>query len=163
MPSIPRSDLEERVRSSLETRRITVLLGPRQCGKTTLARRFLKEGDGNYFDLSHPISFDRLEAEPMLLDSLEGLIVIDEVQRLPDLFHVLRVLADRDPQPAHFLLLGSASQELRNRVSESLAGRAAFIDLGGFDCNEIGWDRSDDLWLRGGFPESFLSRSDEEA
>lgn len=103
----------------------------------------------------------RLEAPRLALGALTGLVVIDEIQRRPDLFPLLRVLADREGTPARFLILGSASPDLVKGVSESLAGRVGFVDLGGFDATETGFDRLDRLWLRGGFPDSYLSRSDE--
>jgi hypothetical protein len=140
--------------------RITALLGPRQCGKTTLARSFATDPDA-YFDLEDPLDLARLDAPRQTLGPLGGLVVIDEVQRRPDLFPLLRVLADREGTPARFLILGSASLDLVQGVSESLAGRVGFVDLSGFDATEVGFDRIQTLWLRGGFPESFLSESDE--
>ena len=140
--------------------RVTALLGPRQCGKTTLARSLATESQ-SYFDLEDPVDLARLEAPRQTLGKLAGLVVIDEVQRRPDLFPLLRVLADRPGTPARFLILGSASPHLVKGVSESLAGRVGFVDLSGFDGTEVGFERLDTLWLRGGFPESFLSASDE--
>ena len=115
----------------------------------------------SYFDLEDPLDLARLEAPRQTLGKLTGLVVIDEIQRRPDLFPLLRVLADRPGTPARFLILGSASPDLVKGVSESLAGRVGFVDLSGFDGTEVGFDRLDTLWLRGGFPESFLSDSDE--
>jgi hypothetical protein len=114
-----------------------------------------------YFDLEDPLDLARLEAPRHTLGALTGLVVIDEIQRRPDLFPLLRVLADRPDTPARFLVLGSASLDLVKGVSESLAGRVGFVDLAGFDGAEVGFDRLDTLWLRGGFPDSFLSPSDE--
>jgi predicted AAA+ superfamily ATPase len=139
---------------------VTALLGPRQCGKTTLARELATRPDA-YFDLEDPLDLARLEAPRQTLGALAGLVVIDEIQRRPDLFPLLRVLADREGTPARFLILGSASLDLVKGVSESLAGRVGFIDQGGFDATEVGSDRLTTLWLRGGFPESFLRESDE--
>ena len=139
---------------------MTALLGPRQCGKTTLARSLAPRPEA-YFDLEDPLDLARLEAPRQALGALEGLVVLDEIQRRPELFPLLRVLADREGRPARFLVLGSASLDLVKGVSESLAGRFGFVDLSGFDATEVGFDRLDALWLRGGFPASFLSDSDE--
>ena len=117
---------------------MVVLLGPRQCGKTTLAREFLNLDSKNYFDLEDPVSLIRLEEPMTALRELEGLVVIDEIQRRAELFPVLRVLADRRPLPARFLILGSASPELLRQSSESLAGRVELITMGGFDLAEVG-------------------------
>src|SRR3989339_986312 len=120
---INRSHLLSRIRSALRRSRIVSLLGPRQCGKTTLAQQFLKPDSQNYFDLEDPESNSRLNEPMTALRELTGLIVIDEIQRKPDLFPILRVLADRKPLSARFLILGSASPELIKHSSESLAGR----------------------------------------
>ena len=126
------------VRAALRRSRILALIGPRQCGKTTFARQFLPEDSAGYFDLAEPLSLARL-AEPMTaLGSLEGLVVIDEVQRRPDLFPVLRVLADRTRSPARFLILGSASGDLLRQSSETLAGRMETLVLRGFNLGELG-------------------------
>jgi hypothetical protein len=141
------------------------LLGARQVGKTTLARDFAARRDGpaTFFDLEDPVDVARL-TEPMLaLRQLAGLVVIDEVQRRPDLFPVLRVLADRPVSAARFLVLGSASPELLRQTSESLAGRIFYHELEGFALDEVGVGARDRLWLRGGFPRSFLSDSDDES
>ena len=158
--TIERLGYRQQVQESLARFRVTALLGPRQCGKTTLARTFAARPDA-YFDLEDPLDLARLEAPRQTLGALTGLVVIDEIQRRPDLFPLLRVLADREGTPARFLILGSASLELVKGVSESLAGRVGFVDLSGLDGTEIGFDRLDTLWLRGGFPESFLSDSDQ--
>ena len=157
---IDRPSYRQQVQDSLSHFRVTALLGPRQCGKTTLARALATRPDA-YFDLEDPLDLARLEAPRQTLGALEGLVVIDEIQRRPDLFPLLRVLADREGTPARFLILGSASLDLVKGVSESLAGRVGFIDQGGFDATEVGFDRLTTLWLRGGFPESFLRESDE--
>jgi len=151
------------VRDGLKANPAVALLGPRQCGKTTLARAFAVRGATTYFDLEHPADLARL-AEPMLaLERLKGLVVIDEVQRRPDLFPVLRVLADRRPLPARFLILGSASPELLRQTSESLAGRVRFVAMGGFSVDEVGAERWRRLWSRGGFPRSYLAGSEAES
>lgn len=141
---------------------MTVLLGPRQCGKTTLARS-VADAKATWFDLENPVDAARL-SEPMLtLENLKGLVVIDEVQRHPGLFPVLRVLADRRPLPARFLLLGSAAPELLQQSSESLAGRIEHVELGGFAIDEVGAHRWRRLWVRGGFPRSYLARSEADS
>jgi len=149
-----------RIRRALRRQRVVALIGPRQCGKTTLARQLLPVRSLRYFDLEEPRSLARL-AEPMTaLEPLRGLVVIDEVQRRPELFPVLRVLADRRPLPARFLVLGSASPDLLRQSSETLAGRLETIVLSGFSLGEVGTKRLDWHWSRGGFPESFLARSE---
>ena len=139
------------------------LLGPRQCGKTTLAREVVSPSSPSYFDLEDPRSLERL-AEPLTaLSPLRGVVVIDEVQRRPELFPVLRVLVDRKPLPARFLVLGSASPALIQQASESLAGRVETISLGGFTLDEIGVRALSKHWRRGGFPRSFLARSEADS
>jgi hypothetical protein len=141
------------------------LLGPRQVGKTTLARQVAaaRKGRTHFFDLERPEDLARLSDPELTLGPLRGLVVIDEVQRRPELFPLLRVLADRRPLPARFLVLGSASPELLRQSSESLAGRIRYIELSGFDLNEVPATRQDRLWLRGGFPPSFLARGEAES
>lgn len=159
MRHVDRPSLKARLGDSLRHFRITALLGPRQCGKTTLARE-LEVPRENYFDLEDPLDEARLQNPRDVLGALEGLVVIDEVQRMPDLFPVLRVLADRADHPTRFLILGSASPELMTGASETLAGRVQFLRMGGFTCAEVGSEMRNRLWLRGGFPESFGSSSD---
>jgi uncharacterized protein len=160
---IDRADTLNQVRRSIRANPVTVLYGPRQCGKTTVAREIASASRAEYFDLEDPVSERRL-AEPMLaLRSLRGLIVIDEVQRRPDLFPALRVLADRSPLPARFLVLGSASPELLRQGSESLAGRIALIEMSGFNISETGLGAMRKLWWRGGFPRAYLARTDVES
>ncbi len=157
---IKRLDLERKVRRALRANPVAVLFGPRQCGKTTLARPIA--GSGEYFDLEDPVSQRRL-AEPMLaLGDLRGLVVIDEIQRQPQLFPMLRVLADRRPRRAHFLILGSASPDLLRQSSETLAGRAAFVEMAGFDLTEVGPAALRRLWWRGRFPRAFLASNEQE-
>lgn len=160
---IERPRLLDTIRRALGRSRVVALVGPRQCGKTTLARQIVAPTSVNYFDLEDPISLARL-AEPMTaLSGLRGVVVIDEVQRRPDLFPVLRVLADRKPRPARFLILGSASPELMRQSSESLAGRIETIPLSGFSLAEIGARALSRHWLRGAFPRAFLARSNVES
>jgi len=160
---IDRKGAEAAVSAALDRSGVVVLTGPRQCGKTTLAREFLSPGELNYFDLENPLSLARL-AEPMTtLGQATGLVVIDEVQRMPGLFPVLRVLADRRPRPARFLILGSASGDLLRQTSESLAGRVEYVTLGGFTLQELGAAASSVLWQRGGFPDAFLAIRDDDS
>jgi len=160
---IYRKDLHKRITQALDRSRIVVLLGPRQCGKTTLAREFLSPDSANYFDLEDPVSLMRLEEPMTALRELEGLVVIDEIQRRAELFPILRVLADRKPLPARFLILGSASPDLLRQSSESLAGRVEVITMGGFDLAEVGSEASAKLWLRGGFPDSFTAANESDS
>jgi uncharacterized protein len=160
---IARPALKERIRAALDRSRLAVLTGPRQAGKTTLAREFLPEDSPNYFDLEDPSSLARLEEPKTALEPLEGLVVIDEVQRRPGLFPLLRVLADRRKQTARFLILGSASGDLLRQSSESLAGRMERIEIGGFTLGEVGPQSSSRLWRRGSFPLAFLARSEENS
>ena len=142
---------------------ITALMGPRQCGKTTLARMFQQGKIASHFDLESPADIQRLQNPEMMLGALKGLVVLDEIQVMPALFNVLRVLADRPRNPARFLILGSASPDILKRTSESLAGRVEFVELGGFDLLETGAGTWKDLWLRGGFPRSYLARRDADS
>jgi len=157
---LSRSLLEGQLKASLNHFPITALVGPRQCGKTTLAR-LLDVVPGNYFDLEDPLDEARLGNPREVLGALRGVVVLDEFQRMPHLFPVLRVLADREKSPARFLILGSASPELSGMASESLAGRIQFLEMGGFTCGETGTSDRDVLWWRGGFPGSYLAPTDE--
>ena len=139
------------------------LLGPRQSGKTTLARELVDIHSPNYFDLEDQSSLSALTNPKNMLESLKGLIVIDEVQQRPELFPVLRVLLDRKPLPSKFLILGSASPDLLKQSSESLAGRLELIEMDGFDLAEVGEKKSSRLWLRGGFPLSFLAKNNADS
>jgi predicted AAA+ superfamily ATPase len=157
---LERAGLEKHIQRTIRANPVTALIGPRQCGKTAVARRIAAGARVAYFDLEDPVSQRRL-AEPMTaLRFLRGLVVIDEVQRQPGLFPVLRVLADRAPLPARFLLLGSASPELLRQGSETLAGRIAFLEMSGFSGEEVGASGWRKLWWRGGFPRSFLAGSE---
>jgi len=154
---IQRSLIQNAILRGLEQSPGVALLGPRQCGKTTLAREIAGQQGAKIFDLENPEDSAALENPMLALGSQRGLVVIDEVQRKPELFPVLRVLMDRPESPAKFLLLGSASPFLVKGVTESLAGRVAFIDLEGFSLNEVGQDLQNTLWDRGGFPRAFLA------
>lgn len=157
---IPRTSTHAAIVTALERSRVVALLGPRQCGKTTLARQFVSPDSAAYFDLEDPLSLARLDEPMTALRELAGLVVIDEVQRRPELFPVLRVLADRIPLPARFLILGSAAPDLLRQSSESLAGRMETVPLSGFSIADVGVSAHEVLWLRGGFPLSFLATSD---
>lgn len=157
---IPRPRARQRIVEAFEVHPIAAILGPRQCGKTTLARLFAKDEISTWFDLEDPVDLRRLSAPMTVLESLSGLVVLDEVQRKPDLFELVRVLVDRPGNEARFLLLGSASPDLVRGVSETLAGRIGFVDLSGLDLSEVGHDERARLWLRGGFPRSFLAADD---
>lgn len=161
---IARPGHERRLRSLLRTSPVVAILGARQSGKTTLARSLLRrEPRAVLLDLEDPETLALL-ADPMLaLKELRGLVVLDEVQRRPELFPVLRVLADRPRRPARFLVLGSASPDLLRQSSESLAGRIAFHELSGFSLAEVGVKGLRRLWLRGGFPRSFLAASEPQS
>ena len=156
---IQRPSALARLRTALARSPVVALVGPRQCGKTTLARQLLPVRSASYFDLEAPDRLARLSEPSTALSPLRGLVVIDEVQRKTDLFPLLRVLADRRPLPARFLVLGSASPELLRQSSETLAGRIEVVSLGGLSLAVTGPVKLDRLWLRGGFPRSFLART----
>ena len=150
----------ERIRDRLESFPVVSLLGPRQVGKTTLARQIADEQPSHFFDLEDVDALARLAEPKAALERLDGLVVLDEVQRKPELFSLLRVLADRQPVKARFLLTGSASPELVRGVSESLAGRVAPVDVAGFNLTEVGEEEWRKLWWRGGFPRSHLAATE---
>ena len=158
---LERDALESSVLAALSRSPAVALVGPRQVGKTTLARALQGSGSSNWFDLEDPQVEAQMAAPMMALKDLRGLVVIDEVQHAPDLFKVLRVLIDRPDNPARFLLLGSASPALLRQSSESLAGRLEVIEAGGFTLDETGASDAAALWWRGGFPRSFTATSDE--
>ena len=160
---VKRNQLLDTIQGALNRSRIVALIGPRQCGKTTIARHFVDADSINYFDLEDPVSLARLNEPMTALKDLRRVVVIDEIQRRPDLFPVLRVLADRKPLPARFLILGSASPDLLRQSSESLAGRLEILEMKGFALPEIGMQKQQLHWSRGGFPLSFLARSDESS
>lgn len=152
----------ERLDQLFATFPVVALLGPRQVGKTTLSAQYAESirGPSHRFDLERPADLRRLQDPMLALEDLRGLVVLDEIQRLPEIFPVLRVLADRPRRPARFLVLGSASPDLLQQSSETLAGRIAHHHLTGFMPHEVPGKLLDRLWLRGGFPRSFLARSD---
>lgn len=160
---VKRRKLLKRLHLTLKRSRVVALVGPRQCGKTTIARDLVDSESPNYFDLEDPPSLSRLDEPMSALRGLEGLVVIDEVQRRPDLFPILRVLADRRPLPARFLVLGSASPGFLRQASESLAGRIETISMSGFSLAELGVGAQPRHWLRGGFPPSYLAHSEADS
>lgn len=161
--TIVRQAILEGIRTALTRNPVVVLTGPRQSGKTTLARELLSEDSPNYFDLEDPVSLARLDEPMTALGPLEGLVVLDEVQRRPELFPMLRVLADRRANPARFLILGSASGDLLRQSSESLAGRVERIAIGGFSLAEVGAESLGPLWRRGGLPLAYLARTEADS
>jgi predicted AAA+ superfamily ATPase len=156
-----RQHFHDEIQTALSRNPVVAVLGPRQCGKTTMAREFVPETSANYFDLEDPAALGVLENPMTALSALRGLVVIDEAQRKPELFPVLRVLADRSDAPAKFLILGSATPDLSRQASESLAGRIEVVEMSGFSLAEVGVPAERTLWLRGGFPRSFLAETDE--
>ena len=160
---VPRKEYLAQITRALKRSPVVAMLGPRQCGKTTLARQLLDPESPNYFDLEDPAEAALLEQPMTALADLRGLVVLDEAQRQPGIFPVLRVLADREDNPAKFLVLGSASPDLSRQASESLAGRIEIIEIRGFNLNEVSVEQVDRLWLRGGFPRSFLARSEKDS
>jgi len=163
---IERPRILNNVIQCLDEAPVTVMLGARQTGKTTLAHmvaqkvEHMKDSGFHFFDLERAASRSALSTPEITLENLKGLIVIDEIQRMPSLFEVLRPLADRHDTPAHFLVLGSASLDIVRGVSESLAGRSFFLSVSGFTLDEVGLVEQDKLWLRGGFPRSWLAATD---
>jgi uncharacterized protein len=158
---IDRKSDRELVRAALKRSRVAALLGPRQCGKTTLARQLVAADSLNHFDLEDPQSLARLSEPELALRPLKGLVVIDEIQRRPGLFPLLRVLADRQPLPARFLILGSASPELLRQSSETLAGRLETVPLEGFRLADLvprcfQWNRFSLKASSGGLPGAKL-------
>lgn len=159
-----RSSYLTRIDALFRTHPMVGLLGPRQCGKTTLARDYIARSDSgqvHYFDLEDPADLNRLSEPNLALEGLEGLVVIDEIQRIPELFPLLRVLLDRRPLMQKYLVLGSASRELIRQSSESLAGRIGYLELTPFSFGEV--EDLERLWLRGGFPRSFLAENDADS
>jgi uncharacterized protein len=159
---IERAEHLWRLRVLLEQFPVVGLIGARQVGKTTLARALASGSAGPvaHFDLEDPRHLSRLEDPMLALEGLRGLVILDEIQLRPEIFPVLRVLADRQERPARFLVLGSASPGLLRQSSESLAGRIAYHELVGLSLDEIGVEHLDALWLRGGFPLSYLAASE---
>jgi uncharacterized protein len=165
MPMIPRPEQLHAVERLLRTNPVVALLGARQVGKTTLAREVAQRRNSptTFFDLEDPRQLAQLDEPTLALERLRGLVVLDEIQRRPELFPIIRVLADRPRSPARFLVLGSATPDLLRQSSESLAGRIAYHGLAGFDLDEVGPENLDRLWFRGGFPRAYLARSHKDS
>ncbi len=153
----------ERVADASRRAPVTSLLGPRQCGKTTLARQFAANREATFFDLELAADRRRLANPEMVLGELRGLVVLDEIQAMPELFNVLRVLVDRPDSESRFLILGSASPDIVRGVSQTLAGRVEFVDMCGFDLAEVESADLRRLWRRGGFPNSYLAASEADS
>ena len=162
---IRRSKQLAHLTSLLKSHPVVAILGARQVGKTTLAGELRKQWKqpSHPFDLEHPADLARLSDPVLTLSPIKGLIVLDEIQRLPDLFPLIRVLVDRRPIRSRFLILGSASPDMLRQGNETLAGRIAFHTLSGFSIPEVGTRHHSRLWLRGGFPRSFLAASNTES
>ena len=151
------------VTDALQRSPVTALLGPRQWGKTTLARMLAEDREVHYFDLESMMDRQRLQNPELLLGSLSGLVIMDEIQLVPELFSVLKVVVDRLDHSCRYLILGSASPQIIRNVSETLAGRIEFVDLSGFNLAETGPEHCNKLWLRGGFPRSFLAGTEADS
>jgi uncharacterized protein len=149
----------ENIKKLLDTFPVVAILGPRQCGKTTISKEFSAQ---HYFDLENPRDAARLEHPQLTLEDLSGLITIDEIQRMPDLFPLIRYMVDNKPRQK-YLVLGSASRELLKQSSDSLAGRIGYYRLEGFRVSDVGAENFKQLWLRGGFPRSYTAQSDDES
>ena len=159
---LPRIELEKKIENALQRSVITAILGPRQCGKTTICRMVGQNHNAVFYDLEDPVTLQVLSQSPMQALSVhEGLVILDEIQRMPELFPLLRVLADRNNSTARFIILGSASPHLIKGVSETLAGRVAFIDMNGFNAWEAEEKNVNKLWFRGGFPRSFIAEDED--
>lgn len=160
---INRTKLYQQIDQALNRSRITAILGPRQCGKTAIARQFASDKQCEYFDLEDPTDLRRLENPSLTLKPLQGLVIIDEIQKKPELFPLLRVLADRQPLLAKFIILGSASPDIIRQSSETLAGRIEFIHMSGFTLEEVHPKTMTPLWQRGGFPLSYLAQNEQDS
>ena len=150
----------ELLKTAVRRSPITAVLGPRQTGKTTLAQMFAENKPATFFDLESLPDQRRLQNPEFVLGNLEDLVILDEIQLMPELFGTLRVLVDRPGQKARFIILGSAAPEIIRDASETLAGRIEFVDLNGFDLAEIGSSYWESLWIRGGFPRSYLAEDE---
>lgn len=160
---ITRNSYLKQLATAVQRSPITALLGPRQVGKTTLARQFAQKREAAFFDLESEPDLRRLQNPELALGNLHGLVILDEIQLKPELFAVLRVLVDRPENQARFLILGSASPAIVASVSQTLAGRVEFIELSGFQLAEVGSVNWPALWVRGGFPRSFLAATEQNS
>lgn len=160
---LDRPEEERRLRQALAEAPVVLLTGPRQAGKSTLARQVVDPDPQQFFDLEDPRDLARLNDPTLALSGSAETLVLDEAQLRPDLFPILRVLVDEDRRPGRFLVLGSASPDLVGLGSESLAGRVTFVELGGFTLGDVGVESLNRLWFRGGLPESYLADSDDRS
>ncbi len=160
---LDRTRYKLQIRTALKRSKITAILGPRQCGKTTLSREISRHQSTHFLDLESPSDRTKLQNPELYLSNIPGLVIIDEIQQMPELFPVLRVLSDKVQNNGRFLILGSASPDIIKKASESLAGRVEFVDLHGFDISETGTDEINRLWLRGGFPLSYLAENENDS
>jgi hypothetical protein len=160
---IQRPDCLKNIATAVRRAPVTTLLGPRQCGKTTIARIYGNEQTATYFDLESLPDQRRLQNPELMLGSLKGLVILDEIQEMPHLFNVLRILVDRPENKARFLILGSAAPHIIKNASETLAGRTEFVELSGFNLKETGNDSAEKLWLRGSFPLSYLAHNEDDS
>lgn len=160
-----RNEYLEKIKDEFKVNPIVALLGPRQCGKTTLSEQYTKtlKEEFHKFDLEDPEDLAALENPKVLFNELKGTIILDEIQRKPDLFPFLRTLVDKEKRKRKILILGSASKELIQQSSESLAGRISYLELTPFSLNEISKKDRSKLWQQGGFPLSFLAQSEKES
>lgn len=158
-----RSIYIKKINNEFEINPIVALLGPRQCGKTTLAEQYVEQSKEPFykFDLEDPEDLVALEYPKLVFNELEGTIIIDEIQRKPELFPFLRSFVDREKRKRKILILGSASKEFIQQSSESLAGRISYIELTPFNLLELGSENQSKLWHQGGFPLSFLNESED--
>lgn len=159
MQLIERTKDKIQIDKLLKTFPVTAILGSRQCGKTTIARSIKHD---HYFDLENPIDIARLDHPQLALEDLDGLIIIDEIQRAPDIFPLIRYLVDNNPKQ-RYLILGSASRDLIRQSSETLAGRIGYYPLAGFRLQDVGMENFKLLWLRGGFPDAFTPELEESS
>jgi uncharacterized protein len=164
MMEINRPEFIKEIETLIRNNPVTAIMGPRQCGKTTLACAIAQSTESNFFDLEDPADYDLLSETPkIILQQQKGLVILDEIQRIPELFPLLRVLADEPDSHRKFLILGSASPELVHKSSESLAGRIGFVNMTGFNLHEVGVENQEKLWQRGGFPRSFLGADEQHS
>ena len=160
---IDRYDLLKKLNTSINENPVTTLLGPRQSGKTTIAKTIRTPSPVHYYDLENPADRSGLANPLTALGNNDGLVILDEIQRMPELYEILRVLVDRASHLARYLVLGSASPRIIRAVSETLAGRVGFVDMGGFNLKEVSPDNWEKLWLRGGFPRSYLAADEDSS
>ena len=158
-----RQEYIDRIKNAFLNHKIVALLGPRQCGKTTLAKKnvsFFYKGDNHFFDMEDPLTIEKFKNPNLILNPLHGIIILDEIQLAPHLFPLLRILADREDDKK-YLILGSASPDLIKTSSQTLAGRIAYVDVYPFNIQEV--DDIDLLFIRGGYPKSYLAKTNRES